>query len=869
MPIGRWSIRSLLYLLTLCAVLPAACLLVYSALNQYERDRREAAEVSLNLARLAADNVRGFLGDAEHIMARIAARPQVRAMDPARCDPIFQDFRDLYPRLINLSLANPQGELICSTNAQVGGGVRVAGEAWFRRAFSEGRFVVGDPVPGQLTGRPLAVMAMPVRAGENGAGPVIGTLQIPIDLPRFRLVAIASELPEETIVTIIDEKGVLVTRSQEPEKYIGKPLRGTPIIDEVLARERGTTVSVNSLGTERVYGFQPIPGTRWYALAGISTSVAFAQARRALLLNSLGGTAIVLSGLLLAFWLSRRISAPVARMNETARRVAGGDLQARAPAGGPADMAEVARQFNTMMDAIGQSRAELARAGRALRMLSRCNEALVRAPGENELLAQVCQVAVEVGGYRMAWVGYAREDAAKTIVVPAHFGVEDGYFAEVTLSWSEEVAAGRGAAGRSIREARPVVVSDFQAADAMAPWHAPATLRGYRSAICLPLLDAEGRAFGMLGLYGGAPNDPPPEEMGLLGDLAGDLAYGIRALRQQAARELAQREVGRLNAELEERVRSRTAQLEAANAEMEAFSYSVSHDLRAPLRAISSYAQLVMLDHGPSLPAEGRAGLQTVLRSAQQMGELIDSLLTLAGLSRRALNHELLDPGVLAQAAVAAARQANPQAQVEVRIALLPPCLADRVLLGQVWSNLIGNAFKYAGARAQARIEVGWEIEGAAPQAQAEVHVQAQASVDVPAQAGIHVPAQPGIHLQAPARAAFEDMAPAGAQAQAQAATQRARAQDFPQLAGGRARVVYFVRDNGVGFDARYAGKMFGAFQRLHSASEFPGTGVGLAIVKRIVERHGGRVWAEGEVGVGATFRFTLEAADAPPAHAT
>jgi len=940
---GQWSISGLLYLLTAATILPAAALLAYSTWNQYERDRREAAAVSFNLARLASDNVQIFLSDAERVMAGIAARPRVRAMESAPCPPIFEDFHDLYPQFANLSLANLRGELICSGMPQPGGGrTNMAGMEWFRRVMAEQKFVIGQPYLGPVTGRKVAVMATPVR---DAAGTLVGSLQIPIDLEKLRLVAIASELPPTTIVTIVDDRGVLVTRSAEAPKWIGKSLRGAPVVEVVLAQRNGTAVSSSSEGIERVYGFTPVPGTSWLVVAGISTKVAFQGIKRQALVNALGGAAIIGAALAFAFYLGRRIAVPVVRMRATAQQVAGGDLTARAGTAGPAEIAGVAAQFNAMLDVIAGSRqmlasaqsslqllslcvsrlndvvmitdaraleqggprilfaneafgrttgytlqeaigrtpqflqgpgtaraeldriraavqageavraelvnytktgemywleldiapvrdadgavvnwvavarnisgrkfsqAELARTERALRMLYLCNEALVRVHSEAALLAEICQIAAGSGGYRLAWVGYALADAKKTIAPQAWAGEETGYFSEIELSWDEAVPAGRGAAGRTIRGGRPVLVTDFGADPRMAPWHAPAARRGYRGAVCLPLRD-EARVFGLLGLYTDEPRVVPMEETELLRKLADDLAFGIRSLRARAEREQAQAEVLRLNAELEHRVRQRTAQLEAAYAEMESFSYTVSHDLRAPLRAITQFSEMTLLDFGAQVPAEARRNLDTVIKGAAQMSRLIDSLLALADVARRTLNKQHIDTAVLAAEAVAAARENHPQLKAEVRIGALPPSYGDPVLLKQVWVNLIANAFKYSGTREHPLIEVGWEVtkertaEGTAEQAEERTAEQAQ------------------------------------------------------ERAASAAAGAFFVRDNGVGFDARYADKLFGAFHRLHSQSEFPGTGIGLAIVQRIVQRHGGRIWAEGEVERGATFRFTLE----------
>jgi PAS domain S-box-containing protein len=248
----------------------------------------------------------------------------------------------------------------------------------------------------------------------------------------------------------------------------------------------------------------------------------------------------------------------------------------------------------------------------------------------------------------------------------------------------------------------------------------------------------------------------------------------------------------------EEAVIERTAQLEAANKELESFSYSVSHDLRAPLRAMDGFSQAVLEDYGAQLPEEGRRYLQTIREGAQQMGALIDALLTFSRLSRLPLNRRTVDTGGLVRDTIKELDSQREGRRIEIRVGDLPPCHGDPALLKQVWLNLLSNAFKYTRQREPAVIEVGCRREPVS-------------------------------------------------------------AQGYGEAGKEKDENVYFVRDNGTGFDMRYAGKLFGVFQRLHRVEEFEGTGVGLAIVDRLIHRHGGRVWAEAAVDRGATFYFTLE----------
>ncbi|HEX4987084.1 MAG TPA: CHASE3 domain-containing protein [Burkholderiales bacterium] len=239
--------------------------------------------------------------------------------------------------------------------------------------------------------------------------------------------------------------------------------------------------------------------------------------------------------------------------------------------------------------------------------------------------------------------------------------------------------------------------------------------------------------------------------------------------------------------DLNEHLKVRAEQLEAANKELESFSYSVSHDLRAPLRAIDGFSRIFEEDYGAQFDEEGRRLLRVIRESSQRMGVLIDDLLAFSRLGRQVLARQPVDMKALAGAALQEVRAAAPGDRAEVVIGDLPPAQVDPTLLRQVWVNLLSNAVKYSSVRENPRIEVG-SLRPARP----------------------------------------DDAA------------------------------VYYVRDNGVGFDMRYYDKLFGVFQRLHRAEDFAGTGVGLAIVQRVVTRHGGRAWAEAEVDKGASFFFSI-----------
>ncbi|MGV8805154.1 MAG: PAS domain S-box protein [Polaromonas sp.] len=585
---------------------------------------------------------------------------------------------------------------------------------------------------------------------------------------------------------------------------------------------------------------------------------------------------------------------------------------------------EVERVVGTARDITERKRADLALASnnRALQMLSRTSLAINRMQDEAGLLAEVCRVAVEVGGYRMAWVGHAQDDEGKTIVPVAHAGQELGYLQAIRLSWSHEQPTGLGPAGQAVRTGQAQQTGDIRHAAPRFFWHQAALERGYLSVLALPLHNPQQRSIGVLCLYAGQAQAFAPEEIQLLQELADNLALGIGSLRaqqeqrrsQEAMRQAAARlreqaslidlaqdaivvsnldrtlrfwnkgaerlygwpaeavlgrpmdevmyrqpqplaammegllasgghwsgeieqvardgtavhvemrctvvrdehgringvmsvhtdigerkrareEVLRLNASLEERVRQRTAQLQFANEQLEAFSYSVSHDLRSPLSSINGFGALLekslMRPESAPLDERSRHYLTRIRAGAAQMGALIDSLLELAQVSRSRLSWEKVDLGHKAQTLLASFQEQEPQrlSQWQVEPGLLAQ--GDPQLLKQVLYNLLGNAWKFTAGQPCTRITVG-------------------------------------------------------------------------RQSGSAGQTVYFVRDNGAGFDMAYAEKLFEAFQRLHALAEFPGTGIGLATVQRIIARHGGTIWAESAVGQGATFYFTLGASAA------
>jgi PAS domain S-box-containing protein len=259
---------------------------------------------------------------------------------------------------------------------------------------------------------------------------------------------------------------------------------------------------------------------------------------------------------------------------------------------------------------------------------------------------------------------------------------------------------------------------------------------------------------------------------------------GVIAFRDISQRRADERKIREINTDLENRVVKRTAQLEAANQELEAFTYSISHDLRAPLRHIAGFSRILIEDFGPLLPAEARAHVQRIEEGVQRIALLVDELLKFGRVGRHTVRLQSVPLNPLVEEVISLLQPAAGARVIDWKTANLPSLECDPVLMKQVFQNLLSNALKFTRPRDRAVIEIGYRHENG--------------------------------------------------------------------------ETVVFVRDNGVGFNMQYQGKLFGVFQRLHRAEDFEGTGIGLATVQRIVQKHGGRVWAEAELDKVATFYFTV-----------
>lgn len=558
------------------------------------------------------------------------------------------------------------------------------------------------------------LFAVATPVARSGATPA-GILLLQVKLDHFFDWAIALDPGPGGVVRVVDGKGVSAFDGRSPQLSGIVDLATNPAVARLLAGKSGVEVLPGEDGAERVYAF--MPGRHgWDVVVEQPAASAFA-ARDAQLRFILLAYAAIAMFLLALGWL--------------------GMLELRRARRSLASHAERLRILHEIDGAV---------------LVGETPEAIAAAVvGPLRELLGVPRAIVnrfDLGAGEVEWIAAAGR--RRTHVGP-------GVRYSIRLMGDVE-AMRRGEPQRIDVGALPA-----------GPETAALLASDVRHYMAIPMIAGD-ELLGALS-FGGPSAAFPKEQVAIAREVAAQLAIALSQARLLAR-------VKEHAAELESRVQQRTAELEASNKELESFSYSVSHDLRAPLRAVDGYARMLEEDYGARLDDEGRRLLGVVRGASVRMGQLIDDLLAFSRLGRQEPVRRPLDMTALVREVLAEMGAAR------VELAVLPAASADAALLSQVWSNLLGNAVKYSGKRADARVEVG----------------------------GREAPAE----------------------------------------------TVYWVRDNGVGFDMRYADKLFGVFQRLHRADEFPGTGVGLAIVQRVVARHGGRVWAESRPGEGACFYFSL-----------
>ncbi|MEW6262485.1 MAG: ATP-binding protein [Thermodesulfobacteriota bacterium] len=787
------GLRSRLILLVLSSILPAFGLIVQASL---ELRRHAAEEVQHDFrlrVRLVANERKSVIQAGKQILTTLSQIPAVRHGHLAETEAIFANLLAQYPQYTSFSLISREGEVLASPALQ-DRQFNVAHKPYFIRVMTERSLVVGSYQIGLLTGQPSIPLVNPILDGD---GRVSHLLYCALGLRWFNELLSESSRRGHDTITMIDDRGFVIARHPDPERWVGRAEPEAEIIRIVLSRGEGTAVVRGMDRVRRFYAFTRLDDASGsgYVYSGISLDNVYAEADRVLVRNLcwLGiAAALALAGAwgLGHLFVLRGVNVLV----RTAEKITTGDLSVRTSWTGGGEIGSLARTFDQMAASLERREAE--------RLAT--EEVLRRNAARGQLLAEVTEAFLAAGPAYLAALDTVARRATELIgdLCVIRLKSDDGRWIEPAVVYHDDPrqleflrrllsSIPQGAVeemvGAVARTGEPLFMPEASTMDLislMPPEYQPLLDQfGLRSLVVVALR-AERRVLGTLTMWRDRAGDPyTSEDLALLQHIADRAALAIAYARLYE-------DLRKLNAELERRVLQRTAQLEAANKEMEAFAYSVSHDLRAPLRAIDGFSRIVAQRYGPLLDEKGKDYLDRVVSEGRRMAQLIDDLLKLSRLSRTEMTMTRVDLSGLAWEAATRLRRSEPDRRVTFQISDALAAEGDEALLRVALENLFGNAWKFTRNNPQARIEFS---------------------------------------------AAEED--------------------DLRS---------FCVRDNGAGFDMAYADKLFGAFQRLHNSSEFPGSGIGLAIVQRVIHRHGGRIWARGAVGQGAAFYFTLDSGGGP-----
>ncbi|MEP7285603.1 MAG: PAS domain S-box protein [Chloroflexota bacterium] len=974
------DLRRRLVILFFVATIPTLVLALYINAEQQRSAINAVQNNTLLLAQFAALNQDSLVDNGQQLLVTLSQLPRVRDRTQGNCSTLLSNILAQYKQYTNFYVADLKGDVWCSGLALTQA-TNVSDRGYFKQALENNAFTVGEYAIGRLTGKAVLPMAYPVM---NDVGGVQSVVMLGLDLGWLNKNISQAQLPQGTILSIVDRRGTYLAHFPASIDQTGKTLKDTPLFQAMVSSNgQGGLETTDVEGILRIYAFSTLsrvaqPGDI-YVVVAIPVEIAYASATRTRT-NYLIGVAVATLLAFISTWIgsTRMILRPVNRIINTAQALAAGDMNARANLHNESGvLGQLATAFDSMAQVLDERNAQLEEAEARYRALVEQVPAVlyrITITPERRMIYIGPQVESMLGYPRSEWFdnptliefhlhpedrGNALAGMVHSLTTGEPFQAKYRVFArDGRIVWLHNEAAVVRDEHGDITALQGIMVDVTSREEAKAAQQASEAryrllAENINDLVCLASLDSKliyvspssERLLGyspeeLIGVEGGSlihPDDlalvrSQGREQSIRG-LSTTLAYRMRkksgeyiwvethlqpivnsngktiqlitstrdiderkraedALRESEQRyrtlvdtaqegiwvldaeakttyvnqhmadmlgysvaEMmdrrlydfmdevarveavqhferrkqgiaeqydfcftrkdgsilwvmlstnpiynsaqqfsgalkmcnditdrvqAEAEIRSLNLELEQRVTARTTQLEVANKELEAFSYSVSHDLRAPLRAVNGFARILLQDFAPQLSSEAVEYLELISANGIKMGHLIDDLLQFSRLGRKAIQKQTLDMREFVQKAVDDLGQVN----AEIVIGDLPPCEADPALLKQVFANLLGNAVKFTSKCDNPRIEIGSQtVQGT---------------------------------------------------------------------------LAYYIKDNGAGFDMQYVNKLFGVFQRLHTAEEFEGTGVGLAIVQRVIQRHDGRVWAESEVNKGATFYFTL-----------
>lgn len=425
---------------------------------------------------------------------------------------------------------------------------------------------------------------------------------------------------------------------------------------------------------------------------------------------------------------------------------------------------------------------EIIKVNRLYTVITLINKMIVRNQVRETIFTEACNIVIEHGKFRMAWIGLLDENGDSVIPV-TWAGAELGYLNSIKKISAKNGPEGNGPTGIAVRKGEIYYCNDIANDPNMAVWREMALERDYRSSIALPIT-VFNKVIGAFTIYVSEPNFFNQTEIDLLIQVTSDISFALEVTETEKKRVAAEKAINKMNTELEQRVAIRTQQLEYANKELEAFTYSVSHDLRAPLRNINGWSQVLVEEFHEKLGEEGIKYMKRVLSETLRMNNLIEDLLKLSRVTMAERKRERVDLTAIVETIVHRLQDKPIDYKLEFIIQRGLVTIGDARMLDIALTNLLDNSYKFTGKLPYARIEFGMSMN--------------------------------------------------------------------------EEKATYWVKDNGVGFDMENSKNLFGVFQRMHNQNEFPGTGVGLATVQRIIHRHDGIIWADSKLNEGTTFYFTI-----------
>jgi signal transduction histidine kinase len=740
----RIFLARLVWLCILPLIALALCMAVVHVRTLQSQRSRQAADLAHNFA-VAIDR---NLGARIAGLQLLAGSPLVD--DPRRRPELYQEAQ-VYRHAFggHVILADTAMQMLFNTRVPLGEPLtklpKPGGHAAAPEALETGRPSVGDAFFGPVAKAPLVAVAVPVIRDGATRFLLLSTIETRHFQERLELLS----LPVGWTLTLHDSRRQVIAR------------RGPP----------GDTAvpQVPTDGDAKGRFTAPSSVAPWSVALEIPPDIYRAPVVTAAVFLGLAIAMVALLSVVGGRLAARRLASAVSSL---------ADGKAPTPTGRTplAEIEAVRRMLTEAAASRAATEKSIRRHSERLENLHRIDRAILAAIDSPDAIAETALIHLRgmLQGQR-ASIGLFDFANHRVRVFAAEADGED------IVRKGEDLAEGAYGNLETLRQSRMEIVEDTACGAAPpGPAHLPQA-EGIGAFLNAPLFSSQG-LVGALNIGWQQPRRISAEEVEIAQEVADQVAIAIDQARLL-------QETRRHAAELEQRVTERTEQLQAANKELEAFSYSVSHDLRAPLRAVDGYVRILVEEFGQHLDIEGRRICKVIGDSAKTMGKLIDDMLAFSRVGRSAMQPSLVDMATLARSIFFEVTTAEARERIEFKVGLLPAALVDPTLIRQVLSNLLSNAVKYSSKIERAAITVEASHKGG--------------------------------------------------------------------------ETAYCVRDNGAGFDMRYKDKLFGVFQRLHSAREFEGTGVGLAIVQRIVHRHGGRVWADGETGKGAAFYFTLTAAEA------